>query len=290
MSEKSRRINIKAASLLLILQLEISALSGFAGALFKGETAGAAASRILYAASFIIPIVIGKRVFKAAELKSYNKRPAKGSFITVIICIAFSVAAMQLNMTVNEILRRPGFSSGTGGRAIIQNGFSGILLSILLYVLLPVFCEELFLRWTVTDLIGGGLPAVIFCGVANGLLTFNPRQFIYAALAGMAAGYAAYRCASIRSALIIRAFMNSAALFLSYMYINLGAGEYILLESLFWTVLLIAGGCGILTALRRGYNIKENEMKSGFGLKQAFSPLMIFYYLAAIALTAVRFI
>ena len=168
-----------------------------------------------------------------------------------LIALAVVSAGLQINVTVNEFLSALNVLPARAGSTAVFYGPVGVPFTVLAYVLIPAFCEEVFFRYTLFYVLGGTKTAAIlsaFCFAFSHLEFFG---FLYTLIAGIALGLLVYATRRLFLAVLLHAALNAVTLLLVYLSRLLPAEVYLFTETALWFVILAAGaGCALFVSTR----------------------------------------
>lgn len=166
---------------------------------------------ILSISFFILPFsaVMKWGGFKTAELLPFSK-PKKGSFLPLtLIGIGTASFSNIANSISGMILIWLGFPDKYAV-SVYPEGIFGVTLTVISTALIPAFVEEFGMRGVCLGSLrryGDGF-AIIVSSVLFGLIHGNFGQIFFAAIIGLAAGYATVKSGSMWPAIIIH-FVNN---------------------------------------------------------------------------------
>lgn len=278
-------------AILILVQLAISALAPIVSSLLDSYLK-VAAVKLIYAASFVCPYILWKRMFKPIGTSSKKhvwcdfKRPA------FFVAFAAIVAFLQVNIVMLEILGVSSVSSSGG----MFEGVWGFLFSVLMYAIIPSVSEEIFSRGVLMKVAGGGMHAAFLSGMIFGLCHFNPYQIIYAAGAGIVLSLLYLYTDDIKMSVYLHLSVNTVVLILSYLSRICSVGVYVAIECFVWLGVLALGIYYSWVLLRdhhRDINEKNKdikEIKRDISYAEIFSPAMLVVYGVIILATVLRFI
>lgn len=166
---------------------------------------------ILSIAFFILPFsaVMKWGGFKIAELLPFV-RPKKGTFLPLTL---IGIGAAAFSNIANSVSGMIFISLGFPDKYIepaYPEGFFGVTLAFISTALVPAFVEEFGMRGVCLGSLrryGDGF-AIIVSSVLFGLIHGNFTQMVFAAIIGLAAGYAVVKSGSMWPAIIIH-FVNN---------------------------------------------------------------------------------
>ena len=180
------------------------------------------------------------------------------AFPMFFISLAVMCGALLINTKLCELLKEFGAAFSVGNIAVDFRG-GGIVFAIIMYVILPTVCEELFFRYALLGSLGGGLYAVVISALCFSVVQFNPYGTVYTLTVGLVLGCAAIATGSLWLPILLHGTMNALALALSYLSSTLDAVMYIQLESIVWSVIFLGGIVfSVFTLLN--FNRQQNEL------------------------------
>lgn len=244
---------------------------------------------IIYAISFGIPILIGRKIIKKEERAAFPEGLPK---LTVpMICASLGV--IFAFAFLNEFVTRPLDSLGFDGftpditMTVTPLTFFAYFLSL---VIVPALLEEILFRGVV---LGALMPYGRTGAVAASALLFavmhqNPKQFIYAFAAGVAMGYFVSESGSLMLGIVIHATNNFLSLVSTS--VECACGDRIIEAfslSLYFAVFVLALiSLPVLIKKKSGADEKGEEKDKFPFMRHFFTPAMIIYFVLSAAYIA----
>lgn len=171
-------------------------------------------------------VVLGVSAYLYSKFKKYDikmtfgiNKPKKGTVLRsigimlILYPIAIAVNVLFLNLITKFIPMPENLNS-----VPLPNSFLGLIISILLFAILPGIFEELIFRGILYRAFDIFKPVyrVLLTGLLFGLFHFNPYNFIGPFILGIVLGYMRYRSDSIVPSMFGHATNNTIAMILGY--------------------------------------------------------------------------
>lgn len=215
-------------------------------------------SKVFLALACIVPTIFYRLGGGEKKIKRKLRINCLPAFPMFFISLALMCGALLINTKLCELLKSVGASYSVGNIAALP-GFGGFLFAVIMYVVLPTVCEELFFRYALLESLGGGLYAVLISALCFSVVHFNPYGTVYTLTAGLVLGCAAIATGSLLLPILLHGSMNLIALALSYLSANIGAVMYIQIESIVWSIIFLGGIVfSVFTLLN--FNRQQNEL------------------------------
>ncbi len=215
-------------------------------------------SKIFLVLACIVPSLFYRFGGGEKKIKRRLRINCMPAFPMFFISLALMCGALLINTKLCELLKSLGASYSVGG-IVVEHGAEGFVFALLMYVILPTVCEELFFRYALLESLGGGLYAVLISALCFSVVHFNPFGTVYTLTAGLVLGCCAIATGSLLLPILLHGAMNALALALSYLSVNLNAVSYFQVESVIWSVIFLGGIVfSVFTLLN--FNRQQNEL------------------------------
>lgn len=180
-------------------------------------------SQITFVCTFFIYNKVNRVSFSASKLKVKKINP----WLTVI-CAVFGILFViclfgLIEGCFGELFSLMGFEPSV--TPIPLNSFGWYMLWILIFAIVPAFCEELIFRGVVFNGLKkslGSLPAIFLSALTFALVHQNIQQFIYPFIMGIVFAVIADKTGNIFYTMIMHLFNNITTITIQYM-LNTGA-------------------------------------------------------------------
>ncbi len=215
-------------------------------------------SKVFLVLACIVPTLFYRFGGGEKKIKRRLRINCMPAFPMFFVSLALICGALLINTKICELLKDMGASFSVGNISLMP-GAVGFVFALLIYVILPTVCEEMFFRYALLESLGGGLYAVLISALCFSVMHFNPYGTVYTLTAGLVLGCCAIASGSLLIPILLHGTMNGLALALSYLSSRLDPISYIQVESIVWSVIFLGGIVfSVFTLLN--FNRQQNEL------------------------------
>ena len=215
-------------------------------------------SKVFLALACVVPALFYRFGGGEPRIRRRLRVNCMPAFPMYFISLAIMCGALLINTKICELLKTAGASYSVGDISL-EPGVGGFAFALVMYVILPTVCEELFFRYALLGGLGGGLYAVVISALCFSVVHFNPYGTVYTLTVGLVLGCAAIATGSLVLPICLHGTMNVLALALSYLSASVDPVMYIQIESIIWSVIFLGGVVfSVFTLLN--FNRQQNEL------------------------------
>lgn len=289
MKQNSNKREVQFA-FLLILSLTISSFAALISPLVDSYYLKVFLVKGIYALSYLVSFWLWKRSYHVIGDGYAKHKYCEYKLPAFFVAFAAVVAFLQINIVLLEMLSYSSDSSP------MPSGFLGYVFSLIMFVILPAYTEELFFRGVLLKISGGGFRAALLSGIVFGLCHFNLSQYIYAVGSGIVFAFLYIYTDDFKLCVILHTVINFTVMSLSYLSRTLSVGWYVFIECLVWLCILSLGVYYSYILLRDyGHKIAQKtedikNKKGDIGRGALISKPMIVCYSVIALLTVLRFL
>lgn len=241
---------------------------------------------ILYAVSFGVPILVGRKLINREDRADLSHKPPGTAAPMICVSIGVIFAFAYLNAVVTKPFDKIGFDAYTPDMSMTLSPITFFAKFISL-VIVPALLEELLFRGIALGALMpyGRVGAVVGSALLFAVMHQNPKQFLYAFAAGAAIGYFVSETGSLALGVLIHTTNN----FLSLVDMALmNSVEEKVLEAFSTSLYFVVFAAAIIAVpvlirtKKNGTEEEKEERRLPF-LKNFFTPAMIVYFVMSAA-------